>query len=56
MSLVMRTLSNSEPGRVQIAPATYALIGDKFLCDPHGPVEIKGVEEVPTWFLMGRIV
>ncbi len=54
VNIASRMESHGEPGRVQITPETYALIGDKFLCEPYGPVEIKGVGEMQTWFLVSR--
>ena len=42
------------PGKIQIAPATYEIIRHDFDCRPRGPIEIKGVGMVETWFVEGR--
>ena len=49
-----RMESHGLPGKVQIAQATYELLKDEFVCEPRGMVEVKGVGEVETWFLVGE--
>jgi guanylate cyclase len=46
--------SHGLPGQIQITQATYELLKDEFVCEPRGKVEVKGVGEVETWFLVGR--
>lgn len=55
VNLASRMESHGVPGRIQIAPATYEIIRHEFDCRPRGPIEIKGVGVVETWFLVGRI-
>jgi class 3 adenylate cyclase len=40
-------------GRIQIGPATRALLGDEFTCEPRGQVAIKGRGELETFWLVG---
>jgi guanylate cyclase len=47
-----RMESQGEPGKIQITQATYELIRDKFACERHGPVFVKGKGEMETWFLV----
>lgn len=48
-----RMESHGEPGKIQISEATYKLIKDRFLCTPHGPIEVKGKGTLNTWYLEG---
>lgn len=49
-----RMESHSEPGRIQVTAATRALLKDHFEFAPRGPVEIKGIGEIETFWLIGR--
>jgi adenylate cyclase len=49
-----RMESHGTPGRIQITRATFELLKDEFLCEPRGPVAIKGKGEMETWYLTGR--
>jgi guanylate cyclase len=49
-----RMESQGLPGKVQITQTTYELLKDEFICEPRGTLEVKGVGEVETWFLVGR--
>lgn len=49
-----RMESHSLPGRIQVAPATHALLASRYLLEPRGPIEIKGKGTLPTWFLVGH--
>ncbi|MCO6453331.1 MAG: adenylate/guanylate cyclase domain-containing protein [Caldilineales bacterium] len=49
-----RMESHSLPGRIQITEATHSLLGDEFICEPRGVVEIKGKGAMKTWFLVGK--
>ncbi len=48
-----RMESHGVPGRIQITASTYELIKDRFVCEPRGPIEVKGKGLMNTWFLMG---
>lgn len=55
---VVNTASRMEsqglPGEIQITRATYDLLKDEFICEPRGSIEVKGIGEMETWFLVGR--
>jgi guanylate cyclase len=46
-----RMESQGLPGRIQITAETYELIKDDFLCSQRGVIDVKGIGEMPTWFL-----
>ncbi|HET8567512.1 MAG TPA: adenylate/guanylate cyclase domain-containing protein [Candidatus Limnocylindria bacterium] len=49
-----RMESHGEAGRIQITESTYALVRDRFVCEPRGTVEIKGKGPTPTWWLVAE--
>jgi class 3 adenylate cyclase/NAD(P)-dependent dehydrogenase (short-subunit alcohol dehydrogenase family) len=54
VNIASRMESQGLPGKVQITQATYELLKDEFVCEPRGTLDVKGVGEVETWFLVGR--
>src|SRR5262249_43325296 len=48
-----RMESHGAPGRIQITRATYDLVKDDFVCEPHGRIDVKGKGAMETWFLVG---
>ncbi|HJS28966.1 MAG TPA: adenylate/guanylate cyclase domain-containing protein [Anaerolineales bacterium] len=50
-----RMESQGAPGKIQVTRATYELIKDEFICEARGVVDIKGVGEMETWFLVGEL-
>jgi adenylate cyclase len=48
-----RMESHGSPGRIQITRATRELLGDEFVCERHGTVEVKGKGQMETWYLTG---
>jgi guanylate cyclase len=46
-----RMESHGTGGKIQISEATYRLIGDRFVCEPRGEIDIKGKGSVPVWYL-----
>lgn len=54
VNIASRMESHGAPGEVQISAATYELIKDEFVCDPRGPIQVKGLGELQTWFVVGR--
>jgi class 3 adenylate cyclase len=49
-----RMESHGVAGRVQISEATRARLGEPFLFEERGAVDVKGMGELRTWFLTGR--
>jgi class 3 adenylate cyclase len=49
-----RMESHGVAGRVQVSDATRALLGDEFLLEERGIIEVKGKGRLRTWFLTTR--
>ena len=48
-----RMETHGVPGRIQVSAATHDLLNEPFVCEPRGTVDIKGMGEMKTWFLVG---
>lgn len=46
-----RMESHGKEGTIQISRATYELVKDDFVCEPHGTVNVKGKGEMKVWFV-----
>jgi PAS domain S-box-containing protein len=55
INVASRMESSSEPGRIQIGPAAYKRLHEKYLLDPRGTIDIKGKGQMETWFLESRL-
>jgi guanylate cyclase len=53
VNIASRMESTGVPGRIQIGPATRALLEPEFVLEPRGAVEVKGGGTIQTWFLVG---
>jgi adenylate cyclase len=51
-----RMESHGTSGRIQITRATKELLDDEFVCEPRGPIPVKGKGEIEAWYLVGRRV
>jgi guanylate cyclase len=49
-----RMESEGVPGSIQVAPATYELIRDGFVCESRGVIPVKGKGDMETYFLRSR--
>jgi class 3 adenylate cyclase len=49
-----RMESTSQPGRVQVSPATYEAIKDDYLLEDGGLIECKGLGEILTHLLIAK--
>ena len=38
---------------IQITRATYKLVKNEFVCEPHGTMNVKGKGEMEVWFVTG---
>ena len=48
-----RMESHGVPGRVQVCAVTRQLLDGQYEFEVRGPVEVKGLGTVDTWFLVG---
>ena len=46
-----RMESEGVAGSIQVTPATYELIRDKFVCEPRGVIAVKGKGRMQTYIL-----
>jgi len=53
VNIASRMESHGQPGRIQISEITMKLLGDKFLFEPLGKIDIKSSTPVPA-YLLGR--
>jgi adenylate cyclase len=51
VNLASRLESHGLPGEIQVSDAVKEALGDSFVSKPRGPIEVKGVGRLETWFL-----
>jgi adenylate cyclase len=49
-----RMESTGEAGKIQVAPATQALLAERFDLLERGVIDVRGKGPMRTWFLVGR--
>ncbi|HEX5468227.1 MAG TPA: adenylate/guanylate cyclase domain-containing protein [Gaiellaceae bacterium] len=49
-----RMESHGTSGRIQITRETKELLGEEFVYEPRGPIQVKGKGEMEVWYLVGR--
>ena len=54
VNLASRLEGQSSPGRILICPGCRAKLGEDFVYEARGPIEIKGIGAQETWFLIGE--
>jgi class 3 adenylate cyclase len=54
VNVAARMESHGETDRIQVSEAFRALTADRFVFEPRGMVEIKGIGEMPTFYLAGE--
>jgi adenylate cyclase len=54
VNVASRMESHGLPGRIQVADSTRQQLGEPFVFEERGAVDIKGKGEMRTWFLNGR--
>ena len=54
VNLASRMESHGEPGRIQVTEAVSQCLGDRYRISPRGPVAIKGLTEMCTYWLEGQ--
>ena len=55
VNIASRMESHGEAGRIQIGQATRDLLGDTFICEPRGEIDLKGRGKMQAWFVEGRV-
>lgn len=51
VNLASRLESHGLPGKIQVSGAVREALGDSFVFEPRGPIEVKGIGRLETWFL-----
>jgi adenylate cyclase len=51
VNLASRLESHGLPGEIQVSDAVRGALGDTFVFEPRGPIEVKGVGRLTTWLL-----
>jgi adenylate cyclase len=54
VNIASRMESHGVAGRVQVTEATRRRLGQSFLFEERGVIDIKGMRKLQTWFLAGR--
>jgi adenylate cyclase len=54
VNVAARMESHGETDRIQASEAFRALTADRFVFEPRGMIEIKGIGEMPTFYLAGE--
>jgi class 3 adenylate cyclase len=55
VNVASRMESEGIPGAIQVTDTTYHLIRDDFVCEPRGPVHVKGRGEMETYVVVSRV-
>ena len=53
VNLAARLESTSIPGRIHVCPRSREALGEAFVFESRGLIDIKGVGQQETWFLVG---
>ncbi len=51
VNLAPRLDSHGLPGEIQVSDAVRQALGDRFVFEPRGPIQVKGVGRLKTWLL-----
>jgi class 3 adenylate cyclase len=51
VNLASRLESHGLPGEIQVSDAVREALGDAFVFEPRGAIEVKGVGQLETWLL-----
>lgn len=54
VNVASRMESTGEPGKIQVTEIVYEKLGDRYLLEKRGPVEIKGKGKMVTYWLLGK--
>ena len=51
VNLASRLELHGLPGKIQVSDAVRKTLGDSFVFEPRGPIEVKGIGRLETWLL-----
>lgn len=54
VNVASRLETSSPAGRIQVSSAVASLLGERFVLEPRGEIELKGKGPLPTWLVVGR--
>ena len=54
VNLASRLESHGLPGRIHLSPQTSQLLAGRYELEPRGPIDLRGIGKVNTFFLSGR--
>jgi CHASE2 domain-containing sensor protein/class 3 adenylate cyclase len=54
VNIASRMESSGSPGKIQVSPATYEKLKDKFILEERGQIKVKGKGEMTTYWLLGK--
>ncbi len=54
VNVASRMESEGIPGSIQVTEMTYELIRDRFVCEPHGVISVKGKGNMNTYLLLAK--
>lgn len=54
VNMASRMESQGEPGKIQVTPAVYEKLADRYSFEQRGPIEVKGKGEMMTYWLTGK--
>jgi len=54
VNFASRLEQTSEPGRIHVSEEVASILDARFVTEPRGEVWLKGMGDVPTWFVLGR--
>ena len=55
VNVASRMESHGLPGQIQVSEVTYKLLGDQYIFEDRGEIEIKGKELMKVYLLKGRL-
>lgn len=55
VNLASRMESHGQPGEIQVSEATRRKLGEGFICEPRGPILIKGKGSLPAFLVRRRL-
>jgi len=54
VNVASRMESHGQSRSIQITRNTYQLIKDEFVCEAKGTIDVKGIDQLETWHVLGK--